>query len=133
MGFGVGVSVLLLAMLSFISMFFDRLISRFFLNLRSIYHHDQSTFPSTVSAMGTHPYWRRVIRATTDISDDFEAETGVYGSSSHGDEGNVPEATTVDLELAIVLQAQHGGYGHSMKPTTDLDPLDNKLPPCSGS
>jgi hypothetical protein len=134
MGLGVDVSVHLLVMLSCTLTLLDRLISRFFLNLRSIYHHGQPTLgsrsaPSSVSPVGTHPYWKRVIRATTDIS---EAETDMYGSLSRRSEGNVPEAATVDLELAIVLQTQHGGYEHSMKPTTDLNPLDNKLPRCSG-
>ena len=52
---------------------------------------------------------------------------GVYGSFPHRNEENVPEAATVDLELATVLQTQQGGEEHDMKPIVDLTPPENKL------
>jgi len=132
MGFGVGVRVLSLAFLYRKSQHPDRLISRFFLNLRSIYSHGQPTVGSqlvsaALSPVRTHPYWRRMMRVTTGFTDGLEAETGVYGSFPNRYEGNAPEAATVDLELAVVLQTQQGGDEHSMKPIADLTPPENKL------
>ena len=60
------------------------------------------------------------MRVTTGFSDGLEAETGVYGGFPNRNEGNVPEAATVDLELATVLQTQRSvDY---MKPIADLAP-----------
>jgi len=53
-----------------------------------------------------------------------ETETGSF---PHRNEENVPEAATVDLELATVLQTQQGGEDHVMTPIVDLDPPENKL------
>ena len=91
----------------------DRLMSRFFLNLRSVFNRGQptlaSTVPSTRAPIDTHPSWRRVTGVSTNISDGVEAETSVYGDLFDIKEGNVPEAAKVDLELAVVSRTQHGG------------------------
>jgi len=106
----------------------DRIISRFFLNLRSLYNDSQSTVgsPSTMlSAVHKDPYWRRPTWVTTGFSDGFEVGTSVSGGLSHRNEGDAPEAVTVDLELAIVARTGHIG---DVKPIIDLVPPENKLP-----
>ncbi len=110
----------------------DRLLSRFFLNLRSTYNRGQSTLgsksvPSTLSPVRTLPYWRRLTGVATGFPDGLEAETGIHGNLSNRNEGDVPEAATVGLELAVVLRPLHGGDGHHMRPIADLTPPENKL------
>jgi len=108
----------------------DRIISRFFLNLRSIYNHGQSIVgsPSTMlSAVHKDPYWRRATWVTTGFSDGFEVGTSVSGGLSHRNELNAPEAATDDLEFTIVARTRHIGDGQYMKPIADLVPPENKL------
>jgi hypothetical protein len=70
----------------------ERLISRFFLNLRSIYYYDESTAVSrttvfVLSPIRTHAFWKRKRprRSTTGFSFGHGAETGVYGGlTTHG-------------------------------------------------
>ena len=50
----------------------------------------------------------------------------VHSNFPHRNEGNVPEAATVELELAMVLRPQHGGDEHPMKPIADLTPSEPK-------
>jgi len=80
-----------------------------------------------ISGVHTHPYWRRATRVTTIFSDGFEAETSISGRLSQRNEGNAPEAATIDLELATVARTRHFD-GKYMKPIADLVPPDNKLP-----
>ena len=82
--------------------------------------------PSSLSPVRTFPYWRPSTRIATGFSDGLGAETDVYGSLPNRNEGNVPEAATVDLELAVVLQIQQGGNGHYMRPIADLIQPENK-------
>ena len=80
-----------------------------------------------LSAVHTHPYWRRATGVTTSFSEGFEAGTSVSGGLSQRNEGNAPEAATDDLELAIVARTRHVGDGQYMKPIADLVPPENKL------
>ena len=91
-------------------------MSRFFLNLRFVFNRGQPTLasrsvPSTRTPIGTHPFWGRVTGVSTGFSASVGAETNDYGDLFDIKEANVPEAAKVDLELAIVLQTQHGGDG----------------------
>ena len=110
MGFGVGVSVLRWPF-SAMPQHSDRIMSRFFLNLRSVFSRGQPTLagqsvPSALSPFGTHPSWKPTTGISAGLS---EAETSVYGSLFDIKEGNVPGAATVDLELAVVSRTQQGG------------------------
>ena len=67
-----------------------------------------------------------MIRVATVFSDGLGAETSVHGNLPHRNEGNTPEAATVELELAMVLRTQHGGDEYSMKQIADLTPSENK-------
>jgi len=64
---------------------------------------------------------------TTGFSDGLGTETAVYGRFHPRNEGNISEAVTVDLELAIVSQTQQGGDVHDTKPIAGLTPPENKL------
>jgi len=56
---------------------------------------------------------------TTGFSNSLEAETGVYGGFPNENEGNVPDAATVDLEL---VQTQQNGDGNYVRPIADPAP-----------
>jgi hypothetical protein len=118
MGCGVGVSVFLL-ILGLMPQHFIRLISRFFLELRSVYHEDQSTVEtiSSVSGIHTHPLWRGLNRGTTGLgfSVGLGAETSAY-TDQH--ERTEPQVATVDLELGAELRARHDGSEHSIADLT---------------
>ena len=73
-----------------------------------------------------------MIRVTTGFSDGWGAETSVHGNFPHRNEGNVPEAATVELELAMVLGTQYGGDEYCMKPIADLTSSENKMTLHSG-
>ena len=97
-------------------------MSRFFLNLRSVFNRGQpilasQSVPSTLSPIGTHPSWRRVTGVSTGFSAGVGTETSVYGDLFDIKEGNVLEVARVDLELAVVLQTQHD----------EDEPPENKL------
>jgi len=55
-----------------------------------------------------------------------EVETSVYGNLAMGIEGHVPQAATVDLELAIMSQTGHDVDEHGIKPPAALTPSDDR-------
>ncbi len=80
-----------------------RLISRFFLNLRSVFYYDQSTAASqtavpTLSPIRTHPFWRRPRQLTTSFTFGPGAETSIYGDLATRNER---EAESFDLDIGM--------------------------------
>jgi len=73
----------------------------------------------------TYPFWKRVNQPTA-VGLEVEVETTVYGNFANGIEGHVPQAATVDLELAIMSQTRYDGDGHRIKPPADLTPPDDR-------
>ena len=57
---------------------------------------------------------------------EVEVETSVYGNLANGIEGHVPQAATVDLELAIMSQTRYGVDEHGIKPPANLTPPDDR-------
>jgi hypothetical protein len=114
MGFGIGVSVLLSVCLPILSECLHRLISRFFLNLRSIAYHEPSILDSravlsTLSPIRTPPV-RKQTSITTSFFDGLETNRSTYDSGSNTKEENILQPELVNLEL-MELQAQYSGDG----------------------
>jgi hypothetical protein len=94
----------------------DRLISRFFLELRSVARETLSTLGSqAVTSMAnpgrTHPFWKRVNQVTTDFSVGPEVEINGY---SNGNKKDISAAATVDLSAAMELRTRYNGNDHDM-------------------
>ena len=89
---------------------FARLISRFFLHLRSVYNDRPSTEQSQTTVPGfqlrTNPFWRRGNRVTTGFSVVLEAGTSTPSRFDNKNEGDIPQAEIVDVEAAIELQTR---------------------------
>jgi len=60
--------------------------------------------------------------AGSSVGLEVEVETTVYRNLANGIEGHVPQAATVDLELAIMSQTQYDVDEHGIKPPADLTP-----------
>ena len=67
-------------------------------------------------------------QATTGFSVglEVEVETSVYGNLANGIEGHVPQAATVDLELAMMSHTRYDVDEHGIKPPADLTPPDDR-------
>jgi hypothetical protein len=95
----------------------DRLISRFFLDLRSVAREGLSTLGSpsvnstAVSRPRTHPLQKRVKRVTTGFSLGPEVEMKDY---SNGNKRDISAAATVDLELAMEMRNRYDGSDNDM-------------------
>jgi hypothetical protein len=93
----------------------DRLISRFFINLRSIYSQSQITAtegqigPSMISGTRADTFWTRASRFTTGLPIGFRGETSTYGDLPSQIETYGPQAGTVDVEVAMELRTRHDG------------------------
>jgi hypothetical protein len=129
MGHRVDVSPPLLSILSLVlPQTPDRLISRFFLNLRAIYHHNKSTIAgqtavSALSPIRTHPFWRRPHRSTTGFSVGLEAEASTDGDLANRKEGH---AESVDLDVAMELRSRQDGHEYDVNSAADVIPTDEK-------
>ena len=101
----------------------DRVISRFFLNLRSIYHHGQysQSAPSTLTTDRKLSFWRRVTKAD---SIGVEGDTSIYGSSAIRGERDISHGGTHDLGFAMELQTQHDGDERVVTSVADFSPND---------
>ena len=107
-------------------MAFDRLISRFFLNLRSIYHHRQSVVGSRSASSGLtrdrkHSFWRRI---TKDDAVRVQVETKIYRSSAIQNERDILQGGTHDLGFAMELQTRHDGDERTVTFATGFAPKD---------
>jgi hypothetical protein len=102
----------------------NRLISRFFLELRSVYHDGQSTVETlfSVSGISTHPFRNRA-SACLDFSVGLGAEMHAY-TVQH--EGTEPQVVAVDLELGTELRARHDGSEHDIGSIADPTSPDEK-------
>jgi hypothetical protein len=91
----------------------DRLISRFFTNLRSIYSQGQLTATEgqigTSMTLGTRAdkFWIRASRFTTGLPIGFGGETSTYSGLHSRIERYVPQARTVDVEVPMELSTRH--------------------------
>jgi hypothetical protein len=105
----------------------DRFISRFFLNLRSVYHEDQPMAATSISVCGiaTHPFWRRANQGTTHLGFSIGpgGETSAYTDQYERTE---PQLASVDLELAIELRTRQDGSELDMKAIDGLTPTVEK-------
>jgi hypothetical protein len=108
-----------------------RLISRFFLNLRGIYYHVQSTVGgqaiSRLSVVRTNPYWKRPNRftLTTGFSGGFVAETTTSSGEADRNVAGMPQADTIDLEVAMEMQTRQDIEEDEMKSVVaDRPPKD---------
>ena len=106
MGSGGDVGPHLLSTLSLMfSQMSDRLISRFFLNLRSIHHYGQSTKGrQTAVPFRTHPFWRRSRRLTTGFSFAFGDETSIGGDLTTRNERDISQAASADMDIGMMLR-----------------------------
>ena len=110
MGLRIDVSVPSLVEPRFLDECLHRLTSRFFLNLRSIVYHQQTSMfesqaqSSVPSAVRTRPLRERLGQlVTTDFVDLYMGKS-VYGNETSRTEGDIKEADTIDLDV-IVSQA----------------------------
>ena len=87
----------------------DRLLSRFFLHLRSIYIDRHAIVPSQTGASSTrtHPFGRGANRLTGGVSIKLETETNIYDKFPNQNERGIPPVETVDFEAAMELRARH--------------------------
>ena len=95
----------------------DRVVARFFLNLRSIYRHRQYTgggqsTPSTLTPSRKLSFWRR---STKDYSIGVEGETRIYGSLAIQSERDISQGRTHNLGFAMELQTRHDGDERAVK------------------
>jgi hypothetical protein len=108
----------------------DRLISRFFINLRSIYSQGQFTATegqfgtSLISGPRTHTFRTRVNRFTTGLPNRFGGETSTYNGLHSRIERYVPQAGTVDVDVAMELRTRKVEMGLS---TPGLTVKEDKL------
>ena len=92
--------------------FSDRLIARFFLNLRSIYGHREPvsvgsrTTSSTLTSDRKRSFWRRA-PTVNDVG--AEVETRIYSSSASRSERDIPQGERHDLHSVMELQTRHEG------------------------
>ena len=108
-----------------------RLIARFFLHLRSIYHDRQfarQNHPtvSTLSSIRTHPFWRGENRVTDGFSVGLGAETSIYGGLANHNERGISQAEMVDVEFAMELRTRHDKDLDNVKLAADIIPADKK-------
>ena len=88
-----------------------RLISRFFLNLRSICYYNQSTATSQtavskLSSSRSHLFWRRPRQFTTGFSLGLGAETSIYGDLATQNERGIPQAKSTDMDIEMELRTR---------------------------
>ena len=88
-----------------------RLISRFFLNLRSICYYEKTiarseTAVSTLRPTRTHPFWRRPRQLTTEFSFGIGAETSIYGDLATQNESGIPQPESVGLDSGMELETR---------------------------
>ena len=107
-------------------MAFDRLISRFFLNLRSIYRHRQSVVGSRSASTALtrdrkHSFWRRI---TKDDTVRVQVETRIYRSSAIQNERDISQGRTHDLGFSMELQTRHDGDDRTVTFAADFAPKD---------
>jgi len=110
----------------------DRLISRFFLNLRSICYYGQFTTAVSQTAASvapntrTHPFWRRRNRLTAGFSVGLGTEPNIYGNLTNRNERDIPHEESVDLDVAMELRTRQDGDIDDMKLAPDVVPRDEK-------
>jgi len=132
MGRGVDVGPPLLSSLSLVlSQTPDRLISRFFLNLRSICHYGGSTAVSqtavsVVSPIRTHPFWRRPRRLTTGFSFGLGAETSIHGDVTTRNERDIPQAESVEMDIGMELRTRQDEDNDEVKFDVDVIKMEEK-------
>ena len=132
MGRGVDVGPPLLSLLSLVlSQTSDRLISRFFLNLRAICYHDRSTEKSktafsVLSPTRTHPFWRRPRRLTTGFSFGIGAETSTYSGMTTRNERDIAQAESVDIDVGMELRTRQDEDKDEVKLDVDVITTDGK-------
>ena len=86
-----------------------RIISRFFLNLRAVSRSRESTAVSqtAVSAIQTHPLWRRPRRLATGFTFGFGGETSIFGRLTTRHERDIPQTKSVDMDVGMELGTRH--------------------------
>jgi hypothetical protein len=90
-------------------------MSRFFINLRSIYYHGQFTTTEAqigtpvISGARTNTFWARVTRFTTGLPISDEEGTSTYSDSPSRIERYGPQVGTVDVGVATELRTRHDG------------------------
>ena len=88
------------------------LISRFFLNLRAIHYHDnitavnQTAVSTKLSAIRTHPFWRRPRRLTTTFTYGLGTRASINGDLATQTETDIPHVESVDLDDGMALRTQ---------------------------
>ena len=104
----------------------DRLIARFFLNLRSIYRHRKpvsvvgSRITSSKPTSDRKPsFWRQ---APIDNYVGVEVETRIYGSSASRSERDIPQGERHDLDFVMELQTRHEGDERVVAFAADFPP-----------
>ena len=126
MGRGVDVGPPLLSPFSLeLSQTSDRLISRFFLNLRAISYYDRSTETSKtafsmLSPTRTHPFWRRPRRLTTGFSFGLGAEASIYGDMTTRNERDIPQTESVDIDVGMELRTRQDEDQDEVKLDVDV-------------
>ena len=112
MGFGIDVSMLLLVQLLILSECLPSLVSRFFLNLRSIaFHQPQSTFespdvPSAIRTIRTGRTMKQSGRLSTRLFVEFGMDKIIYSGGGHPKEKDTQPAETFVLGV-MDSQTQH--------------------------
>ena len=102
----------------------DRLLSRFFLHLRSVYN-DRSGLSSQTAASSIHtdPFGRRVNRLTTGFSVRLETESSTYSGFAHQNERYTLQR---DTELAMELGNRYDKDRGDMKLVADIASADGE-------
>jgi len=132
MGRGVDVGPPLLSSLSLVlSQTSARLISRFFLNLRSICNYgrpaaESQTAVSAVSPIRTHPLWRRPRPITTGFSFGLGAETSIHSDVTTQNGRDIPQAESVDMEVGMELKTRHDENNDDVKLEVAAMKMDEK-------
>jgi hypothetical protein len=109
----------------------DRLISRFFLNLRAIYYYGDATVVSQTAVSGTSPirtysFWKQPRRLPAGFSSGFGAETSTYDGPTTRNEGVFLRAESVDMDVGMVLKTRRDEDNNDVKLDVDAIEMDVK-------
>jgi hypothetical protein len=111
----------------------ERLISRFFLNLRSIHRYGESTAVtrtavSVLSPIRPHSFWKRPRWSIAGFPLGPGARTSIYGDRTTRNGSNIPQAESFDMDVGMVLETRQDEENDEVKLDVGVITMDEIVP-----